>query len=66
MALALKRTGRAVLIGEATYDAGYFTRQMDLGAGFVVNRPIGRTFDPDTGQGFEGTGRCSGRQSACC
>jgi C-terminal processing protease CtpA/Prc len=56
MAFALKRTKRATLIGENTYGAGYFTRLLELGSGFSVNLSIGRTFDPDTGAGFEGTG----------
>ena len=56
MALALKRTKRAVLIGENSYGAGHFTRPLELGQGYSVNLPIGRTFDPDTGEGFEGTG----------
>ena len=55
-ALALKRTKRGTLIGENTAGAGHFMRPFDVGLSFTVALPIGRTFDPDTGKGFEGTG----------
>jgi hypothetical protein len=56
LALALKRTGRATLIGETTRGAGHYGRLAQLGSGFTAFVPIGRTFDPDTGKGWEGTG----------
>lgn len=58
LALALKRTGRAVLIGETTYGAGNFGEMAPLDRGFAYAAfvPSGRTFDPDTGIGWEGTG----------
>lgn len=56
LALALKRTGRATLVGEVTYGAGNFGGEVDLPGGFTAFVPVGRTFDPDTGKGWEGTG----------
>lgn len=56
LALALKRTGRATLIGQATRGAGNFGRPFKLPHGFSAFVPFGRTFDPDTGQGWEGAG----------
>lgn len=58
LALALKRTGRAVLIGETTYGAGNFGSMVPLDPDFSYSAfiPNGRTFDPDTGEGWEGTG----------
>ena len=55
-ALSLKRTGRATLIGEPTGGAGHYGGIMDLGAGYAAFIPVGRTFDPDTDQGWEATG----------
>jgi len=54
-ALALKRTRRATLIGEPTAGAGHYGRMMDFG-GYAAFIPVGRTFDPDTDRGWEGTG----------
>ncbi len=56
LALALKRTGRATLIGETTRGAGHYGIGADLGDGFSAFIPVGRTFDPDTGEGWEGKG----------
>ena len=56
MALALKRTGRATLIGEVTAGAGNFGGYRELGGGYRAFVPVGRTFDPATGEGWEGTG----------
>lgn len=55
-ALALKRTGRATLIGEATMGAGHFGGFVPVGRNFSAFVPSGRSFDPDTGQGWEGAG----------
>lgn len=55
LALALKRTGRATLVGETTAGAGHYGRPIPVGR-FSVFVPFGRTYDPDTGQGWEGTG----------
>lgn len=58
LALSLKRAGRATLVGETTYGAGNFGGMVPLDKGFTYAAfvPNGRTFDPDTGQGWEGTG----------
>ena len=55
-ALALKRTGRATLIGEPTRGAGNFGQSYGLPNNFSAFIPFGRTFDPDTGNGWEGIG----------
>lgn len=56
LALALKRTHRATLVGETTRGAGNYGNATPLGHGYMAFIPVGRTFDPDTGQGWEGTG----------
>lgn len=56
LSLALKRTGRATLIGETTAGAGHYGGALDVGAGYRLWVPVGRTFDPDTGEGWEGVG----------
>jgi C-terminal processing protease CtpA/Prc len=54
--LALKRTGRATLIGETTRGAGNYGMHFPLPGGFRAFVPFGRTFDPVTGNGWEGVG----------
>lgn len=56
MSLSLKRTGRATLIGEATGGGAHFGGTVPMGEGYAAFIPAGRTFDPDTGQSWEGTG----------
>lgn len=56
LSLSLKRTGRATLIGETTAGAGHYGGMVPLGAGYSAFIPVGRTFDPETDQGWEGTG----------
>lgn len=56
LALALKRTGRATLIGEHTGGANHFGGFESLGAGLAAFIPVGRTFDPDTNWDWEGVG----------
>jgi C-terminal processing protease CtpA/Prc len=57
LSLSLKRTNRATLIGETTRGAGHYGGVVELGkSGFAAFIPIGRTFDPDTNEGWEGTG----------
>jgi hypothetical protein len=56
LALALKRTGRATLVGEVTAGMGHFGRVVELPGGFSAVIPIGRPFDPSTNEGWEGTG----------
>lgn len=56
LALALKRTHRATLIGATTRGAGHFGSDVSLPGGFNAFVPVGRTFDPETGEGWEGSG----------
>lgn len=57
-ALALKGTGRGTLIGARTGGAGNFGLggAQPLGERFTAFVPIGRSYDPRTGRGWEGTG----------
>lgn len=58
LALSLKRTKRATLIGETTRGAGHYGSMVPLDDAFTYAAfiPVGRTFDPDTGKGWEGIG----------
>ena len=55
-ALALKSTGRATLIGEATAGANHFGGPTALNDHFYVWMPIGRTYDIKSGKDWEGSG----------
>ena len=55
-ALALKSTGRATLIGEATAGANHFGGGQDINEHFAVWMPVGRTYDIKTGKDWEGAG----------
>ena len=54
--LALKATGRAILIGEATAGANHFGGPQPLNDHFAVWMPVGRTYDIKTGKDWEGDG----------
>ena len=56
MTLALKRTRRATIVGEPTAGAGHYGGMQTIGEKFVVFIPVGRTFDPDTNDDWEGDG----------
>lgn len=56
LALALKTTERATLVGEVTAGMGHFGRVIELPSGFSAVVPIGRPLDPATGEGWEGVG----------
>ena len=56
LSLSLKRTGRATLIGETTRGAGHFGGVKKMGSAYAAFIPVGRTFDPDTNEGWEGKG----------
>jgi hypothetical protein len=55
-ALALKSTGRATLIGEATAGANHFGGDAPINDHFDVWMPVGRTYDVKAGKDWEGTG----------
>ena len=55
-ALALKSTGRATLIGEATAGANHFGGGQPINDHFSVWMPVGRTYDVKTGKDWEGAG----------
>lgn len=56
LSLSLKRTHRATLVGEATGGGAHFGGMGPMGKGYAAFIPVGRTFDPDTGKSWEGTG----------
>lgn len=57
LALALKESGRATLVGATTRGAGHYGGERAFGNGrFSVFLPVGRTYAPRTGQGWEGVG----------
>lgn len=56
LSLSLKRTHRATLIGEATGGGAHFGGLAPMGTGYAAFIPVGRTFDPDTSESWEGTG----------
>ena len=57
LTLALKRTGRATIVGNRTRGAGHFGDIQRFGDGqFQVFVPVGRTYDPQTNRGWEGGG----------
>ena len=55
-AFVLKHSGRATLVGETTQGAGNYGGLRSIPGGMAAFVPVGRTFDPDTGEGWEGTG----------
>lgn len=54
--LAMKATGRATLVGEPTAGANHFGYGLELPGELEAFIPVGRTFDPASGQDWEGTG----------
>ena len=56
LALAFKRTHRAILIGETTRGAGHYGALETFGDRFAAFIPVGRTYDPATGWDWEGKG----------
>jgi hypothetical protein len=54
--IALKSTGRATLIGEATAGANHFGGGQPINDHFGVWMPVGRTYDIKTGKDWEGAG----------
>lgn len=56
LALAMRIAGRATLVGEPTRGANHFGASLPLAGGYTVFVPVGRTFDPATGEDWEGDG----------
>ena len=56
LAMSLKRTHRATLVGETTRGAGNYGMFMPISGEYRAFIPFGRTFDPDSGEGWEGVG----------
>lgn len=56
MALALKRTHRATVIGETTRGAGHYGAMVPVGGIYAAFIPVGRTYNPQTGEGWEAVG----------
>ncbi len=55
-AFLLQQTGRATLVGDRTAGAGHTNAILAIGGGYSVSVSNGRTFNPATNQGWEGTG----------
>lgn len=55
-ALAMKAAGLATLVGEPTMGANHFGGLEQVAEGLSAFIPVGRTFDPKTGQDWERTG----------
>lgn len=55
-AFGLRNTGRATLIGERTAGGGHFGDMVELGHGFRMFLPRGKTVHPMTGEGWEAEG----------
>ncbi|MEO6224426.1 MAG: S41 family peptidase [Sphingomicrobium sp.] len=56
LAFSLKRTHRATLVGETTRGLGHYGSVQPMGSAYATFIPIGRSFDPDTNEGWEGIG----------
>ncbi|MFY0638615.1 S41 family peptidase [Maricaulis maris] len=52
----LKATGRVLTVGERTGGGGHFGGTERLSPDFTLFIPVGRTFDPRTGEGWEAEG----------
>lgn len=55
-ALAMKVAGLGILVGEPTLGANHFGGLEQVAEGLSAFIPVGRTFDPNTGQDWERTG----------
>ena len=56
LALALKQSGRARIVGETTSGAGHYGPIVPLTGGFAAFVPVGRSYLAATGRGWEGEG----------
>jgi hypothetical protein len=53
---AMKWSGRGMIVGSATAGANHIGSERELGDGFTLFVPEGRTYNPLTGQDWEGVG----------
>jgi len=56
LALAMKVSGRATVVGDKTRGAGHYGDAVELVDGFSMFIPYGETVDPASGAGWEGQG----------
>jgi hypothetical protein len=56
LALALKSTGRATLVGETTRGAAHYGALVPVGSRLTAFLPVGRGYDPATGWDWQGKG----------
>ena len=52
----LRRNQRVTVVGETTAGAGHLADMRRLPGDFGLQLPVGRTYDPETGEGWEGVG----------
>jgi len=55
-AFLMQQTGRATVVGDRTAGAGHINAILGLGGGYSVSVSVGRTYNPKTNEGWEGTG----------
>ena len=55
-AFLLQQAGRAKVVGDRTAGAGNMNAVLGLGGGYSLSVSIGRTFNPNTNQGWEAVG----------
>ncbi len=60
----MKATGRALTVGEGTGGGGHFGSTQRISSDFTIFVPVGRTFDPRSGMGWEATGIAPDIESA--
>jgi hypothetical protein len=55
-AFGLRNNNRVTIFGERTAGGGHFGDMVDLGEGFSMFLPVGKTINPETGEGWEAEG----------
>lgn len=54
--MGFKSTGRGLVVGENTYGAGHYSEYLSVSKKFHALMPFSKTFNPKTGEGWEGVG----------